>query len=224
MDYNSPAEQLYLRCNIVFHDRDAKYLAHQLALQEKAPGFLNPSDSQALMFGCLVLDGGYTANPFVGKSRRASRARSPGRGDLEGGLGTRIPIPGREISEGQPLIFVSGLYWECGRGLNYVGEEDWAATSTGTLGAYSVARAALGLDTVVFQLQNGHMLHVSKVDGAVGVVCIESKDDSVMSSSVIMQEGPYRSFKISGRHLSFNKSSEEEKGEDEEKKGEEEKA
>ena len=92
-DYNNEAQGLYLRCNIIFHGKDAKYLAVHLASLNKSPSFLNPSDSQAL------LQGQY------------------------------------------------GMYWEDGRSDNYVGEEDWGATSTGVLMWYSISKNVLGLDT-----------------------------------------------------------------------------
>eukprot|EP01062_Namystynia_karyoxenos_P065803 TRINITY_DN597_c0_g1_i2.p1 TRINITY_DN597_c0_g1~~TRINITY_DN597_c0_g1_i2.p1 ORF type:complete len:3229 (+),score=482.83 TRINITY_DN597_c0_g1_i2:80-9766(+) len=62
-----------------------------------------------------------------------------------------------------------GMYWEVGRGINYVGEEDWAATSTGALGNFSISGTALGLDDVVLLLQDGKYLHVSRVIGTAGV-------------------------------------------------------
>ena len=90
-DYNNYTDRLHLRCNIIFHNKDAKFLATQLASEGKAPSFLNPSDSQAVMQGFL------------------------------------------------------GMYWEKGRSFNYVGEEDWAATSTGVLASFKVAGGVLCL-------------------------------------------------------------------------------
>lgn len=151
-DYNSPQDGLFFRCNIVFHDRDAKFLAHQLALDEKAPAFLNPSDSQAVLHGAL------------------------------------------------------GMYWEMGRGINYVGEEDWAATSTGALGSFMISRTAIGMDDVVFQLQSGQMLHVSKVCGDTGLLCTVATSDMVNSSTIVSQDGPFdalHSVERGGRRLTF---------------------
>eukprot|EP00666_Eupelagonemidae_sp_cell4sb_P013296 gene13296-1593_t len=51
-----------------------------------------------------------------------------------------------------------------GRGPNYVGEEDWAATSTGVLGTVNISRKAIGLDDVVLQLDDGRYLRVSTID------------------------------------------------------------
>eukprot|EP00662_Eupelagonemidae_sp_cell21_P057195 gene57195-biopygen115017 len=93
--YNNASNDLFLRCNIVFHGRDIKYLASELAAQDLAPSYLNPSDTRALMFGRI------------------------------------------------------GMHWEFGRGDNYVGEEDWGATTTGVLGDLNIAGNALGLDDVM---------------------------------------------------------------------------
>eukprot|EP00662_Eupelagonemidae_sp_cell21_P005717 gene5717-58873_t len=49
-----------------------------------------------------------------------------------------------------------------GRGTNYHGEEDCAATSTGVLGSFSISRKAIGLD----DLDDGRSLRVASVDGA----------------------------------------------------------
>eukprot|EP01065_Artemidia_motanka_P010578 TRINITY_DN1561_c1_g2_i1.p1 TRINITY_DN1561_c1_g2~~TRINITY_DN1561_c1_g2_i1.p1 ORF type:complete len:2395 (+),score=585.41 TRINITY_DN1561_c1_g2_i1:135-7319(+) len=65
-----------LQCDVVFHNRDCKFLARELAANSLSAAFLNPSDCQAIMQGML------------------------------------------------------GLYWETGRADAYVGEEDFAATST----------------------------------------------------------------------------------------------
>ncbi|KAJ9446271.1 hypothetical protein DIPPA_35319 [Diplonema papillatum] len=62
----------------------------ELAAMNKAPAFLNPSDSQAVLQGCM------------------------------------------------------GLYWEEGRSWNYVGEEDWGATSTGVLSSFTICGSQLG--------------------------------------------------------------------------------
>eukprot|EP00660_Eupelagonema_oceanica_P018776 gene18776-14341_t len=57
--------------------------------------------------------------------------------------------------------------------MNYVGEEDWGATSTGVLAHYAISRSAIGLDDVVVLLQNGDRLHVSKVFGRPkAVLCV----------------------------------------------------
>lgn len=114
--YNSPKDGYFLRCNIVLHLKDPKFLAHELSMLPpsdplSAPGFLNPADSQS------------------------------------SGIGT------------------IGMYWEMGRGANYVGEEDWAATSTGVLGAYEISRKAIGLCDVALVLHDGSSLRVSRVDG-----------------------------------------------------------
>ena len=50
-DYNNEARGLYLKCNIVVHNKDAKFLAVRLAQLEKSPSILFPSDSQALLQG-----------------------------------------------------------------------------------------------------------------------------------------------------------------------------
>ena len=50
-DYNNEAQGLYLRCNIIFHDKDAKFLAVHLASLNKSPSFLNPSGLQSLLQG-----------------------------------------------------------------------------------------------------------------------------------------------------------------------------
>eukprot|EP01060_Flectonema_neradi_P035820 TRINITY_DN669_c0_g1_i17.p1 TRINITY_DN669_c0_g1~~TRINITY_DN669_c0_g1_i17.p1 ORF type:complete len:986 (+),score=196.55 TRINITY_DN669_c0_g1_i17:511-3468(+) len=91
-DYNNETDCLHLRCNVIFHNKDAKFLATELARLGKAPSFLNPSDSQAVMQGFL------------------------------------------------------GMYWEKGRSFNYVGEEDWAATSTGVLASFKVTSKILQLE------------------------------------------------------------------------------
>eukprot|EP01062_Namystynia_karyoxenos_P082614 TRINITY_DN9333_c0_g3_i1.p1 TRINITY_DN9333_c0_g3~~TRINITY_DN9333_c0_g3_i1.p1 ORF type:complete len:2819 (+),score=877.20 TRINITY_DN9333_c0_g3_i1:94-8457(+) len=120
-DYNNADDGMFLRCNVVFHNKDAKFLCQELAEKDMAPAFLNPSDSQAVMLGLL------------------------------------------------------GMYWEVGRGANYVGEEDWAATSTGVLGSFAVAHKAIGLDDVVMQLESGMQLRIFKVDGAEnkGLLCAQ---------------------------------------------------
>eukprot|EP01062_Namystynia_karyoxenos_P012325 TRINITY_DN1442_c0_g2_i2.p1 TRINITY_DN1442_c0_g2~~TRINITY_DN1442_c0_g2_i2.p1 ORF type:complete len:3758 (+),score=972.48 TRINITY_DN1442_c0_g2_i2:1382-11275(+) len=140
-DYNCPTEDLFLRCNIVFHNRDAKFLCHVLATRGVSSAFLNPSDSQAMIHGVL------------------------------------------------------GMYWETGRADNYVGEEDWAATTTGVLGNFNIARTAIGLDDVVFQLREppGARLHVSKVFGRQGVVCSVCSSDShsTQCTQCIAKHGPF---------------------------------
>ena len=50
-DYNNEAQGLYLRCNIVFHNKDTRFLAVRLAHLKKSPSLLLPSDSQALLQG-----------------------------------------------------------------------------------------------------------------------------------------------------------------------------
>eukprot|EP01059_Diplonema_ambulator_P007554 TRINITY_DN17024_c0_g1_i2.p1 TRINITY_DN17024_c0_g1~~TRINITY_DN17024_c0_g1_i2.p1 ORF type:complete len:217 (+),score=59.79 TRINITY_DN17024_c0_g1_i2:2-652(+) len=82
--YNNKKEGMYLRCNIVFHQKDAKFLAQKLADAGKAPAYINGSCYTALLQGRV------------------------------------------------------GQYWEQGRNWNYTGEEDWAATSTGVLGDFSI--------------------------------------------------------------------------------------
>ncbi|KAJ9463969.1 Polycystin-2 [Diplonema papillatum] len=72
------------RCNVVLHNRDAKFLAVELAKEGLKPAVLNPSDCIAVMQGLI------------------------------------------------------GYYWELGRGDRYVGEEDFAATSTGILGRHGL--------------------------------------------------------------------------------------
>eukprot|EP01062_Namystynia_karyoxenos_P082611 TRINITY_DN9333_c0_g2_i1.p1 TRINITY_DN9333_c0_g2~~TRINITY_DN9333_c0_g2_i1.p1 ORF type:complete len:2476 (+),score=892.90 TRINITY_DN9333_c0_g2_i1:497-7429(+) len=150
-DYNMPSDGLSLRCNIVFHDRDAKFLAQELAGQDMAPAFLNPSDSQAVIHGLL------------------------------------------------------GMYWEVGRGASYVGEEDWAATSTGALGSFSVSRSAIGLDDVVLQLQDGGMLYVHKIFGAVGFLCTVSRSAStgIVADQDSATFGPFTAvtYDLAQRHL-----------------------
>eukprot|EP01064_Diplonema_japonicum_P009727 TRINITY_DN17188_c0_g1_i1.p1 TRINITY_DN17188_c0_g1~~TRINITY_DN17188_c0_g1_i1.p1 ORF type:complete len:2100 (+),score=443.57 TRINITY_DN17188_c0_g1_i1:71-6370(+) len=49
--YNNESEGLYLRCNIIFHNKDAKFLASKLAENGKAPSFLNASSSRSLLQG-----------------------------------------------------------------------------------------------------------------------------------------------------------------------------
>ena len=66
------------------------------------------------------------------------------------------------------------------RGANYVGEEDWAATSTGVLGALTISHKAVGVDDVTILLDTGGLLNVSKVDGpSGGVLCADSDEDKV---------------------------------------------
>lgn len=166
--YNNPQEGRYFRCSVVLHDRDAKFLAQQLAFKEMAPAFLNPSDSQAILHGML------------------------------------------------------GMFWEVGRGYNYVGEEDWAATSTGTLASLPVSRTAVGLDDVVFQLQCGDVLHVQKVNGNAVLQCILSKTNTTASSDIVAINGPYRRLvacDFCRRKLRFEKMSKD-KEKDREKKEE----
>ena len=50
-DYNNEAQGLYLRCNIVLHKKDAKFLAVRLAQLKKSPSLLSPSESPALLQG-----------------------------------------------------------------------------------------------------------------------------------------------------------------------------
>eukprot|EP01065_Artemidia_motanka_P043402 TRINITY_DN6011_c0_g1_i1.p1 TRINITY_DN6011_c0_g1~~TRINITY_DN6011_c0_g1_i1.p1 ORF type:complete len:2888 (+),score=672.46 TRINITY_DN6011_c0_g1_i1:991-8664(+) len=150
-DYNMPTDGLYLRCNIVFHDRDAKFLAQELATLDMAPAFLNPSDSQAVIHGLL------------------------------------------------------GMYWETGRGANYVGEEDWAATSTGSLASFSICRSAIGLDDVVLQLQDSQMLYVHKIFGAAGFLCTvcRSARHGLLPDQDSATYGPFTAvtYDLSLRHL-----------------------
>eukprot|EP00662_Eupelagonemidae_sp_cell21_P013976 gene13976-62446_t len=54
------------------------------------------------------------------------------------------PSDARAVVMGQ-----MGMYWEKGRGIDYVGEEDYGATSTATLSGYSVCGRALGLSDVM---------------------------------------------------------------------------
>ncbi|KAJ9463970.1 hypothetical protein DIPPA_05499 [Diplonema papillatum] len=72
------------KCNVVLHNRDAKFLAVELAKEGLKPAVLNPSDCIAVMQGLI------------------------------------------------------GYYWELGRGNRYVGEEDFAATSTGILARHGL--------------------------------------------------------------------------------------
>eukprot|EP01061_Rhynchopus_euleeides_P047359 TRINITY_DN946_c0_g1_i12.p1 TRINITY_DN946_c0_g1~~TRINITY_DN946_c0_g1_i12.p1 ORF type:complete len:2710 (+),score=766.26 TRINITY_DN946_c0_g1_i12:124-8253(+) len=50
-DYNNVPDGLFLRCNVIFHGKDAKFLASHLASLGMSPSFLNPSDCQAVMGG-----------------------------------------------------------------------------------------------------------------------------------------------------------------------------
>ena len=50
-DYNNEAQGLYLRCNIVLHKKDAKFLAVRLAQLKKSPSLLSPSQPEALLQG-----------------------------------------------------------------------------------------------------------------------------------------------------------------------------
>eukprot|EP00756_Hemistasia_phaeocysticola_P001185 Hpha_TRINITY_DN10847_c0_g1::TRINITY_DN10847_c0_g1_i1::g.23078::m.23078 len=75
-EYNNPAQRKKLSCEVVFHNRDCKFLARELAMKSMNAAFLNPSDATAVMQGLL------------------------------------------------------GLFWETGRADAYVGEEDFAASST----------------------------------------------------------------------------------------------
>eukprot|EP01062_Namystynia_karyoxenos_P031402 TRINITY_DN232_c0_g3_i1.p1 TRINITY_DN232_c0_g3~~TRINITY_DN232_c0_g3_i1.p1 ORF type:complete len:3247 (+),score=420.30 TRINITY_DN232_c0_g3_i1:94-9741(+) len=140
-------DRAHLYTTVVFHDRDAKYLAQTLAKQNMAPAFLNPSDAQAVMHGSL------------------------------------------------------GMYWEVGRGINYVGEEDWAATSTGALGCFSISSATIGLDDVVLLLQDGSFLHVSRLLGQHGadvtdspeaMECDEDEEGPCSSEAGTLHPEPYQ--------------------------------
>eukprot|EP01062_Namystynia_karyoxenos_P008778 TRINITY_DN130_c0_g4_i1.p1 TRINITY_DN130_c0_g4~~TRINITY_DN130_c0_g4_i1.p1 ORF type:complete len:2472 (+),score=825.32 TRINITY_DN130_c0_g4_i1:83-7498(+) len=79
-NFNDPQRGRFMRCNIVFHDRDAKFLAVELAKHRMAPALLNPCDCSGIFLGQI------------------------------------------------------GNYWETGRAMYYVGEEDLAATTTLLLG------------------------------------------------------------------------------------------
>eukprot|EP01062_Namystynia_karyoxenos_P008779 TRINITY_DN130_c0_g4_i2.p1 TRINITY_DN130_c0_g4~~TRINITY_DN130_c0_g4_i2.p1 ORF type:complete len:2307 (+),score=528.68 TRINITY_DN130_c0_g4_i2:69-6989(+) len=48
---NAPLKGRMLRCNIIFHDRDVKFLAVELARTQMSPGLLNPCDCAGLFFG-----------------------------------------------------------------------------------------------------------------------------------------------------------------------------
>ena len=73
-----------LKCPIILHSRDVKFLAVSLASFSMSSGYLNPSDAIAVLQGVI------------------------------------------------------GYYWEVGKGSCYVGEEDFAATSTATLSRVNV--------------------------------------------------------------------------------------
>eukprot|EP00756_Hemistasia_phaeocysticola_P033068 Hpha_TRINITY_DN16445_c5_g10::TRINITY_DN16445_c5_g10_i1::g.159125::m.159125 len=154
-DYNCPMEGIYLRCNVVFHNRDAKFLAYELANNQMFPGLLVPSDSQSLVLG------------------------------------------------------QAGMNWELGRGRFYRGEEDWAATTTGFMMNYSIARSALGLDDVVFKLNNGGRLYVSKVFGRRGVLCnvCHSERHGAQCTDCQLKAGPFTDFEpeVHKRKIKFIK-------------------
>ena len=112
-------------CPVIFHSRDTKFLANELAANGLRPGFITNSDSRSIMQGC------------------------------------------------------TGMYWEKSRSLLYSGEEDWASTSTGLLGSYSITKfddfkaamdEGLTLDsdpvevlTAIFSLQNSEGFWSSEV-------------------------------------------------------------
>ena len=50
-DYNNEAQGLYLRCNIVLHKKEARFLAVRLAQLKKSPSLLSASESEALLQG-----------------------------------------------------------------------------------------------------------------------------------------------------------------------------
>eukprot|EP01062_Namystynia_karyoxenos_P017610 TRINITY_DN164_c0_g1_i3.p1 TRINITY_DN164_c0_g1~~TRINITY_DN164_c0_g1_i3.p1 ORF type:complete len:1124 (+),score=269.42 TRINITY_DN164_c0_g1_i3:75-3374(+) len=51
--FNDPHRGRFLRCNIVFHSRDCKFLAVELARREMHAAILNPSDCATLMQGVV---------------------------------------------------------------------------------------------------------------------------------------------------------------------------
>jgi len=50
---NRPQEGKFLRCSVVFHNRDVKFLAQELAKKSLGPAVLNPSDCAAVMLGLM---------------------------------------------------------------------------------------------------------------------------------------------------------------------------
>eukprot|EP01060_Flectonema_neradi_P039089 TRINITY_DN847_c0_g1_i1.p1 TRINITY_DN847_c0_g1~~TRINITY_DN847_c0_g1_i1.p1 ORF type:complete len:599 (+),score=91.61 TRINITY_DN847_c0_g1_i1:94-1797(+) len=84
-----------LKCPIVLHSRDVKFLAVSLASRNLSPGYLNPSDAIAVLQGLI------------------------------------------------------GYYWEIGKGSSYVGEEDFAATSTAVLSRVNISNLHIDPTRVV---------------------------------------------------------------------------
>eukprot|EP01065_Artemidia_motanka_P022316 TRINITY_DN26519_c0_g1_i1.p1 TRINITY_DN26519_c0_g1~~TRINITY_DN26519_c0_g1_i1.p1 ORF type:complete len:1051 (+),score=254.40 TRINITY_DN26519_c0_g1_i1:45-3197(+) len=51
--YNDPSKGRYLRCSVVIHSRDAKFVAVELSRNNMATGVLNPSDCAGLLLGVV---------------------------------------------------------------------------------------------------------------------------------------------------------------------------
>eukprot|EP00756_Hemistasia_phaeocysticola_P002947 Hpha_TRINITY_DN11973_c0_g1::TRINITY_DN11973_c0_g1_i1::g.20718::m.20718 len=90
-----------------------------------------------------------------------------------------------------------GMFWEKGRDTNYVGEEDWAAFSTGALGGFPICGKALGFQDVTLQLEGGGFLKVEAIEGNKsddGSGWVITTEERFVIDTPPVVEGPFESF------------------------------